>query len=110
MINHTENQQIYYLKILKLNDIRSLETLKIVFKFKLGLLPQIFNNFFNENTLNTLQAGLLKVPKYRTNYRSFSTKIQGPKLYNKFSTTHNKTFNSVKSFVKYYQYNCIHDY
>ena len=88
-------------KILKLTDITKLETLKFVIKYNLGILPSIFKNYFTFNNSNTRQAHFLSIPKYRTNYRSFSIQIQGARLYNELCANTNINFKSVKILSNY---------
>ncbi len=97
-------------KILKLHDVISLETLKIIYKHKLGLLPKKFKKLFLINTSSTRQAGLFLIPKHRTNYRAFSIKILAAKLYNSYHELHNKRFRSVKSFTKFFTTMTINKY
>ena len=85
-------------KILKLNDIVTHETLKFIFKFKLNLLPNSFNNYFKFIESNTRQNSLLAIPRYRTNYRAFSIQIQGAKIYNQFCCHYGSNFESVKCY------------
>lgn len=97
-------------KILKLDDIIKLENLKFVQKFKLNLLPNIFNNFYQYNTNNTRQFGQFKIPKYRTNYRSNSMSIRGAYIYNQYVDTYNMSFQSVKTLNKHFIQHTINNY
>ncbi len=89
-------------KILKLQDVIILESLKFMYKYKLGLLPNIFVNYYITITSNTRQIGLFIIPKHRTNYRAFSMQIQGAKHYNNFNHLQILNFINIKSFVKYF--------
>ena len=97
-------------KILKLHDVVNLETLKFLYKHKLGLLPNIFSDFLTTVDSNTRQANTYIIPKHRTNYRSFSLQITAPKVYNSFKFLHNITFTNLKSFIKYYTNTIISNY
>ena len=68
--------------ILPLNDMYLAEIGKIMFQYKTGLLPDVFNNtFLRRNQVHgydTRNASSFHVPKCTTNIRRFSFQYQGP--------------------------------
>ena len=62
---------------------------KIMFQYKTGLLPDVFNNtFLRRNQIHgydTRNASSFHVPKCRTNIRRFSFQYQGPLFFNSLS-------------------------
>ena len=74
------------LKLLKFENIVSLQVAKIMYLYKNGQLPESFNNMFftgeeihNYNTRNKI---FFRLPSCRTNVRKFSLRFQGPKIFN----------------------------
>lgn len=74
------------LETVKFNNIYLLHFGKFLYQFKVGLLPQTFNNMFCYNvkihSYNTRNASLFHIPKCRTNIKKFALRHQGPKFFN----------------------------
>ena len=87
--------------ILPLNAMYRVEIGKIMFQYKSGVFPDIFNNTFllrhQIHGYNTRNASSFHVPKCRTNIRLFSFHYQGPLVFNSLSPDIRKS-NSVASF------------
>ncbi len=96
--------------ILKFHDVCTLESLKFVYKFKLGLLPETFCNYFSFVESSTRQSSLIKVPFARTNYKSFSIQIQGAKLFNQYHTRIPENLNSLKAVMKHISISTLESY
>ena len=74
------------LKLLKFENIVSLQVAKIMYLYKNGQLPESFKNMFftgeeihNYNTRNNF---FFRLPPCRTNVRKFSLRFQGPIIFN----------------------------
>lgn len=78
------------LRILKLNDIYRLETIKIVLKYMQNDLPEPLNYLFTLNSQihdrQTRQYGDLHVKRCRTTLATQHISYQGPKLWNELPT------------------------
>jgi hypothetical protein len=76
----------FQLKILRLPEIYRLSALLFVFKFKNGLLPPIFTNFFQENqqfhNYPTRQAQNYRNPRTRLKIATTFIKCSGSTLWN----------------------------
>ena len=74
------------LKILKFYDIYRFQTLKFMFLFKNGLLPNMFKEMFyfsnQVHSYNTRNSNSFHIFPCRTNIRQFGIRFQGPKLFN----------------------------
>ena len=98
------------LRILKFEDIIKLQTHKVMYRYKNGLLHNSFNDMFLLNcdvhvhSYNTRSKNSFRLPYWRTNVRKFSLRFQGPKIFNSLSpeiqnASSNALFNSkLKSF------------
>ena len=80
------NNGLKGLKLLKFENIVSLQVAKIMCLYKNGQLPESFNNMFftgeeihNYNTRNKI---FFRLPSCRTIVRKFSLRFQGPKIFN----------------------------
>jgi hypothetical protein len=77
------------LKILKLPDIHTFAVLNFMFKFKNDLLPDTFNDFYQENQVYhrypTRGANQLRAPKIKTKIAEMFIKNSGAALWNIFS-------------------------
>lgn len=75
--------------ILSLSDMYLAEIGKIMFQYKTGSLPDVFNNLFlrrnQVHDYGTRNASSFHVPKCRTNIRRFSFQHQGPLFFNSLS-------------------------
>ena len=69
--------------------LADLEIGKIMFQYKTGLLPNVFNNSFLQRNqvhgYDTRNASSFHIPKCRTNIRRFSFQYQGPLFFNSLS-------------------------
>ena len=72
------------LKLLKFENIVSLQVAKIMYLYKNGQLPESFNNMFftGEEIHNYNNRDFFRLPSCRTNLRKFSLRFQGPKMFN----------------------------
>ena len=74
------------LELLKLSDIRQLESGKLMFSLNHSLLPSKFINYFSLNkqvhSYATRYANDFRLPFCRTNLRKFSVSFQGATYYN----------------------------
>ena len=75
------------LKLLKFENIVSLQVANIMYLYKNGQLPESFKNMFftgqeihNYNTC-TRNSNFFRLPSCRTNVRKFSRRFQGPKIF-----------------------------
>ena len=75
--------------ILPLNYMYLAEIGKIMFQYKTGSLPDVFNNTFLQRNqvhhYDTSNASSFHVPKCITNVRRFSFQYQGPLFFNLLS-------------------------
>ena len=76
-------------RILKLNDIYRYSQILFMYKFKKGLLPDIFNNLFTFNyeihQHHTRQSSLIHVPKFKTLLSKNYIKYSGVLAWNNIS-------------------------
>ena len=74
------------LKLLKFENIVSLQVAKIMYLHKSGQLPESFQNMFftgqEIHNYNTRNRSFFRLPSCRTNVRKFSLRFQGPKIFN----------------------------
>ena len=72
------------LKILNVYEITSFYTTVFIFKFKKGLLPSIFCDFFSysNNPYNTRQQNHFSLPRMRTEFSKRRVRYVGVKLHN----------------------------
>ena len=74
------------LKLLKFENIVSLQVAKIMYLYKSGQLPDSFQNMFftgqEIHNYNTRNRSFFRLPSCRTNVRKFSLRFQGPKIFN----------------------------
>ena len=74
------------LKLLKFENIVSLQVAKILYLYKSGQLPESFKNMFftgkEIHNYNTRNRSFFRLPSCRTNVRKFSLRFQGPKIFN----------------------------
>lgn len=74
------------LKLLKFENIVSLQVAKIMYLNKNGQLPESFKNMFftgqEIHNYNTRNISFFRLPSCRTNVRKFSLQFQGPKIFN----------------------------
>ena len=74
------------LKLLKFENIISLQVAKIMYLYKSGQLPESFQNMFftgqEIHNYNTRNRSFFRLPSCRTNVRKFSLRLQGPKIFN----------------------------
>jgi hypothetical protein len=80
--------QLFFLNgILKLDQIRILQTGEFMFRYKHGLLPKTFANYFSTgstiHSYSTRTASNYRPIFAHTNTRIFSIKIAGPTVWNK---------------------------
>ena len=77
------------LRILRLPEIYILSVLIFVFKYKNGLLPSIFNDFFTENReyhrYPTRAATHLRTPRTKSKIASSFIKTTGAKYWNEYT-------------------------
>ena len=78
------------LKILKLHDIYRFQIGKLMFLFKKGFLPDVFEEVFLLTSIihryNTRHCNSFYLFPCRTNIRQFAISFQGPKLFNSFNS------------------------
>ena len=78
------------LKLLRLPDIYKFSALLFTYKYKNGLLPIMFENFYSENrsfhSYPTKQANTLRIPLARTKLASVFVKKTGVTFWNSYST------------------------
>ena len=96
-------------KDLKIVKFDNKYLLQLTYQFKVGLLPQIFNNIFCFNvkihSYYTRNASLFHIPKCRTNIKKFALKYQGPNFFdslNKYiqaSTSLSSLMKQLKTFL-----------
>ena len=74
------------LKLLKFENIVSLQVAKIMYFYKNGQLPESFKNMFFTGqeicNYNTGNRNIFCLPSCRTNVRKFSVRFQGSKIFN----------------------------
>ena len=74
------------LKILRLPDIHTFSIMIFMFKYKNGLLPSIFNNYFIENSsfhrYPTRKSKQLRIPKVKTKLANSFIKTTGVDKWN----------------------------
>ncbi len=97
------------LKILKLQDIFLLEVLKFTYKFKLGILPTVFHDYFTISETQVRQE-TFHIPRHRTNYRAASIKILGAKKFNQFHKKFKVQLNSINNLKKFFILNTLSEY
>ena len=90
--------------ILPLNDMYLAEIGKIMFQYKTGLLPDVFNNTFlrrnQAHGYDTRKASSFHVPKCRTNIKRFSFQYQGPLFFNSLSPVSSVSVSTSKKNLK----------
>merc|ERR1711973_825465 len=73
------------LKLLKFENIVSLQVAKIMYLYTNGQLPESFNNMFftgeEIHNYNTRNKNFFRLPSCRTNVRKFSLRFQGPNIF-----------------------------
>ena len=76
------------LKLLRLPDIYKFSTILFIYKYKNGLLPPIFDNFYVENSqfhsYQTRAAAQLRIPLTRTKHASMFVKKTGVSLWSQY--------------------------
>ena len=89
------NSKLLYIKIniLPLPKLFEFETAKIVYSYKLNLLPKIFDNYFSyakscrSRTTRFLLKNHLTISLFKSNRTQRSIKFIGPKIWNSIVIT-----------------------
>jgi hypothetical protein len=91
-IKQRNSTKLYFhkLRLLRLPEIYKFSTMIFLYKYKNGLLPPTFNNFYQENrefhNYGTRSASNLRIPLTRTKNASSFVKKTGVSLWSEFST------------------------